>query len=255
LFPSFSAGRAGPAEFKSKSEVLFMPTIINKADARKTVRDASDDMEKAGTNSAAADGQAARGASEASGDTVRNDRVASSRAVTRKNAEAAKQSFQKAAEDLHGTTARSVEAITDVVDASREMSERADEQLARILALRDKTFKELIGRTQRNLSVMIQTGIRLADGYQSIMREWADYTRNAMQCNIVGMNSIMRARAPQDFVAAQSELLNAEVQVMLNSGVRISEATLQVARDAAQNIAERTKQRDQQSSRQASSGP
>ena len=64
-----------------------MPTIINKADARKTVRDASDDMEKAGTNSAAADGQAARGASEASGDTVRNDRVASSRAVTRKNAD------------------------------------------------------------------------------------------------------------------------------------------------------------------------
>jgi hypothetical protein len=42
---------------------------------------------------------------------------------------------------------------------------------------------------------------------------------------------------------------------MLNSGVRISEATLQVARDAAQNIAERTKQRDQQSSRQASFGP
>ena len=232
-----------------------MPTIINKADARKTVRDASDDMEKVGTNSAAADGQAARGASEASGDTVRNDRVASSRAVTRKNAEAAKQSFQKAAEDLHGTTARSVEAITDVVDASREMSERADEQLVRILALRDKTFKELIGRTQRNLGVMIQTGIRLADGYQSIMREWADYTRNAMQCNIVGMNSIMRARAPQDFVAAQSELLNAEVQVMLNSGVRISEATLQVARDAAQNIAERTKQRDQQSPDRLLPGP
>ena len=84
-----------------------MPTIINKADARKTVRDASDDMKKAGTNSAAADGQAARGASEASSDTVHNDRVASSRAVTRKNAEAAKQSFQKAAEDLHGTLGRS----------------------------------------------------------------------------------------------------------------------------------------------------
>ena len=41
-----------------------MPAIINKADARKTVRDASDDMEKAGTNSAAADGQTAHDASE-----------------------------------------------------------------------------------------------------------------------------------------------------------------------------------------------
>ena len=218
-----------------------MPTIINKADARKTVRDASDDMEKAGTNSAAADGQAARGASEASGDTVRNDRVASSRAVTRKNAEVAEQSLQKAAVDLHGTTACSVEAITDIVDATHEMSEQADEQLAQMLALRDKAFKELAGRTQRNLVVMIQTGTKLADSYQSIMREWADYTRNAMQCNIDGMNRIMRARTPQDLMAAQSELLNAEVRVMLNSGVRISEATLRVARDAAQSIGERTK--------------
>ena len=95
---------------------------------------------------------------------------------------------------------------------------------------------------------MMQTGIKLADGYQSIMREWADYTRNAMQCNIDGMNSIMRARTPQELMAAQSELLNAEVQVMLNSGVKISEATLRVARDAAQSIGERTQQRDQQNS-------
>ena len=40
----------------------------------------------------------------------------------------------------------------------------------------------------------------------------ADYTRKAMQCNIDGMNSIMRARTPQDLIAAQSELLNAEIE-------------------------------------------
>ena len=65
-----------------------------------------------------------------------------------------------------------------------------------------------------------------------------------MQCNIDGLNSIMRARTPQDLMAVQSELLNAEVRVMLNSGVKISEATLRVARDAAQIIGERTRQRN-----------
>jgi hypothetical protein len=218
-----------------------MPTIINKTDTRKTVRDASDDGAKVGTNGSAASRKTAHDASEARSGTVRKDTVASSRAVTRKNAEVAEQSLQKAAVDLHGTTACSVEAITDVVDATHEMSEQADEQLAQMLALRDKAFKELAGRTQRNLVVMIQTGTKLADSYQSIMREWADYTRNAMQCNIDGMNRIMRARTPQDLMAAQSKLLNAEVRVMLNSGVRISEATLRVARDAAQSIGERTK--------------
>ena len=92
---------------------------------------------------------------------------------------------------------------------------------------------------------MIQTGVKLADGFQAIMREWADYTRNAIQCNIDGMDTIMRARTPQDLIAAQSELLNAEVRVMLNSGVRISEATLRVARDAAQSISGQPQQRNQ----------
>jgi hypothetical protein len=85
------------------------------------------------------------------------------------------------------------------------MSEQADEQFARMLALRDKAFEELAGRTQRNLGVMIRIGTRLADGCQSIVRELTDYARNAMQCNTDGMNSLMRARTPRDLVAAQSE--------------------------------------------------
>jgi hypothetical protein len=185
-----------------------MPAIINKTDARKTVRDAGDGKAKAGTNGAAVDSRTAHDASEAGDGTVRKDRVAGSRAVTRENAgEAAEQSLQKAAEDLRGPM----------------------------------ESRELAGRTQQNLGAMIQTGVKLADGFQTIMREWADYTRAAMQCNIDGMNSIMRARTPQDLMTAQRELINAEVQVMLNSGVRISEATLRIASDAVQSIPGRTK--------------
>jgi len=219
-----------------------MPAIINKTDARRTVRDASDGKAKAGINGAAVNRRTAHDASEAGDGTVQKDRVARSRAVTRENAEeAVKQSLQKAAEDLRGPMERSAETVTDVVDATREMSERADEQLARMSALRDEASRELAGRTQQNLGTMIQTGVKLADGFQTIMREWAAYTRDVMQCNIDGMNSIMRARTPQDLRAAQRELMNAEVQVMLNSGVRISEATLRVASDAVQSIAGQTK--------------
>jgi hypothetical protein len=62
------------------------------------------------------------------------------------------------------------------------------------------------------------------------------------------MNSIMRARTPQDLRAAQSELLNAELRVMLNSGVKISEATLRVARNTAESFSERTGQRSEKNS-------
>src|SRR5918993_4753390 len=218
-----------------------MPAIIDKADGRKTVHDASNDLAKTGTNSAAAGRKTAHDASEARGETVRKDIAATNRDVTRKNAEAAEQTLQKATEDLRDTMERSAETVSNVVGASREMSQRADEQLDQMSALRDKAARELASRTQRNLGIMIQTGVKLADGFQAIMREWADYTRNAMQCNIDGMNSIMRARTPQDLMAAQRDLLNAEVRIMLTSGVRISEATIRVAKDAVQSIGERTK--------------
>ena len=223
-----------------------MSVIMNKADARKTVRDASAEVAKSSGDVAGTGRKIAHDASQPGGQPVRKVVEATSRDMTRKNDGAAEQNLRKAAEDLRGTVRDASETVADTADVVRQVTGRATEQLGQMSAMQDKASKELAGRTQQNLGVMMKTGVKLVDGYQAIMREWADYTRNAMQCNIDGMNSIMRARTPQDLIAAQSELLNAEVRVMLNSGVRISEATLRVARDAAQSNAERT--RNQQNS-------
>jgi hypothetical protein len=222
-----------------------MSMIIDKADGRKTVRDASVAMAKSGGDVVPVARKTAHDASQPSGEAVRKVVEATSRDGIRKNAEAAEQNLQKAAEDLRGTIACSAEPADNVADVTRQVSGRAVEQLGQVSAIQDKAFKDVTGRTQQNLGVMMQTGIKLAGGYQSIMREWADYTRNAVQCHIDGMNSIMRARSPQDFMAAQSNLLNAEVHLMLSSSVKISEATARVARDAAQSIGDQTQQRDQ----------
>jgi len=219
--------------------------IINKADARKTVRDASADMAKSGGDVAPVARKTAHDASQPSGEAVRKVVEATSRDGIRKNAEAAEQNLQKAAEELRGTIGRSTESAGNVADVTRQLSGRAVEQLGQVSAIQEKVFKDVTGRTQQNLGVMMQAGIKLAGGYQSIMREWADYTRNAVQCHINGMNSIMRARSPQDFMAAQSNLLNAEMHLMLSSSVKIAEATARVARDAAQSIGDQTQQRDQ----------
>jgi hypothetical protein len=249
-FPRFTSSRADPEKFQT--EESYMSAIINKADAQKTVRDASADVAKSGGDVAAVGRKVAHDASQSTGETVRKVVESTSRDVARKSAEAAEQNLQKAAEDLRGTMGRPAEKAGNVADATRQvagqvagqMTGQAVEQLGQMSAMQDKASKELAGRTHQNLGVMMQTGNKLAEGYQSIMREWAEYTRKAMQCNIDGMNSIMRARTPQDLMAAQSELLNAELRVMLDSGVKISEATLRVARDAAESIGERTRQRN-----------
>ena len=223
-----------------------MSAIMNKADARKTVRDASAEVAKSGGDVADTGRKIAHDASQPSGEAVRKVVEATNRDGIRKNAEAAEQNLQKAAEDLRGTMERSNETAGNVAGAARQVSGWAVEQLGQVSALQEKAFKDVTGRTQQNLGVMMQTGIKLASGYQSIMREWADYTRNAVQCNVDGINSIMRARTLQELMAAQSDLLNAKVQVMLSSRARIAEATARVAKDAAQSISgQPPQQRDQ----------
>ena len=77
----------------------------------------------------------------------------------------------------------------------------------------------------------MQVGGVLAGGFQSILREWADYAQTAARRNVDGVNSLMRARTPQDLASAQSDLLVSEIQLLLDSSIKISEATAHLARD------------------------
>ena len=222
-----------------------MSVIMNKADARKIVRDASAEVAKSGGDVADTGRKIAHDASQSGGQPVRKVVEATSRDMTRKNDGAAEQNLRKAAEDLRGTVRDASETAGDTAEVVRQASGRVVEQLGQVSATQEKAVQDVTGRTQQNLGVMMQTGIKLASGYQSIMREWADYTRNAVQCNVDGINSIMRARTLQDLMAAQSDLLNAKVQVMLSSRAKIAEATARVAKDAAQSISGQPQQRNQ----------
>jgi len=224
-----------------------MPAIINKTDARKAVQDASNAIAKAAANGAAAGRKTAHDASETSGEIVRKDMAAPSRDVTRNIAEAAEYNLQKAAADLRGTMERSAETVGDVAGTARQVSGQSVEQLGQLSAMQDRAVKEIAGRTQQNLDVMIQTGIKLAAGFQAVMRAWADYTLNATQCNIDGMNTILRTRTLQDLMTAQNNLLSAEMRVMLDGSVRITEATSNIAQEVARSIGKQMmQQRDQQ---------
>jgi len=129
--------------------------------------------------------------------------------------------------------------VSEAADASQQMVERAAEEFDQMLIWRIEASKEMIQTTLQNLDVMMRVGSVLAGGSQAILSEWADYAQSAMQRNIDGVNSLMRTHTLQDLASAQSDLLTSELQLLLNSSVRISEATTRLAKDAAQSINDR----------------
>jgi hypothetical protein len=186
-------------------------------------------------------------ASDAAGEVARTSRDTD---VGRKNvrdaAEAGRETIRSGGEAIGKTTERAGEAISQIAgDASQQMAKRAAEQFDQMFTRRIEVSQEVARHAQQNLEVLMQAGGVLASGFQSILREWADYAQSAVQRNVDGVNSLMRARTVQDLASAQSDLLASELRLLLDSSVRISEATAHLARDAAQGINDRTRQAQQ----------
>ena len=216
---SHEAGELLP---ENAAEELMMPDDMGKGTPRKEARDAAGEMART-IRDADAGRKSVRDAAEAS------------REASRSGGEAIRQTAERASE----TASR---IASDAADASQQMAKRSAEQFDQMFTRQIEASQEVTRHAQQNLDVLMQVGGVLAGGFQSILREWADYAQSAARRNVDGVNSLMRARTLQDLASAQSDLLASELHLLLDSSVRISEATARLARDAAQGISDRTQQ-------------
>ena len=215
----------------------------------RTIKDAAEDVTKATHGAAVEAADAGRKVTRDAADTMEKNignGAEAARKTAERGADATRDVAEKSAQALRSTTEKATETAykinSDAAEATKRVTDQATQQFGRVFNLQAKASEEVANRTQQNLDVLLQTSSLLAEGFQSVLREWMDYTQSAVQRNIDGMNTILRARTMQDLLAAQSDLLNAEVQLLLNSSVKVSEVTARVANDAAQKINVATKE-------------
>jgi hypothetical protein len=216
----------------------------------RTVKDAAEDVTRATRSATAEAADTGKKVARDAADTAERGAETAARTAER-GAEVSQNVAEKGAQAFRSTTDKTAEAVSrmtnEAAGATRQVTEQASQQFGRVFSLQAKASEEVANRTQQNLDVLLQTSSLLAEGFQSVLREWMTYTQNAVQRNIDGMNSIMRARTVQDMLAAHSDLLNAEVQLLLDSSVKVSEVTARVANDAASRINGHAKQQARKS--------
>jgi hypothetical protein len=200
----------------------MMPDDTGKGSPRKEVRDAASEMART-SRDADAGRKSVREAAETSREAIRS------------GGEAIRQTPERAS----GTASR---IASDAAGASQQVTQQSAEQFGQMFTRQIEASQEVARHAEQNLDVLMQAGGVLAGGFQSIMQEWTDYTQKAVRRNIDGVSSIMRARTVQDLASAQSDLLTSELHLLLDSSIRISEATARLAGDAAQRINNRTRQ-------------
>lgn len=121
---------------------------------------------------------------------------------------------------------------TEMRGAGRDAMNR----FGQMFSISSQATEEMTKRTSDNFDAIIRCGTVLADGYQSMMREWMNCAQEVTQRNLDGFNALLKAQSIQDLMTLQSDLLRKDMEVLLNGSARISELSGRAAVDAVKQI-------------------
>ena len=121
-----------------------------------------------------------------------------------------------------------LEMVSDVAGQSSN-------QVARSMGLTDGAH-QATEQSSRNIDVIVQSSKAYADAVQSFSREFTTFCRERLDHNIERMDALMRSRTPQEFFAAQSDLLRDNFEGILQSSRRVAQASVGVTDETTRRV-------------------
>jgi phasin family protein len=125
------------------------------------------------------------------------------------------------------------ETSRDAAEAGRRGADEMRHSAKRAGQAASDIYTRSARETAQDLEAAVRYGTVVASGMQTFWQEWIGCAQDVMQRTVAGMQTLMRSRSPDDFFAAQSELLRDKMQAMVDSGSRLSEVSARIASDAA----------------------
>src|SRR3546814_2299513 len=107
-------------------------------------------------------------------------------------------------------------AAEDASRSARGGAKQAADKVSEAAGMAANGAEEFTAHASNNVAAIMECGPILADGFQSIWREWITCNRNVLSQNVEGLNKIMRSRTINDLLAAQSDLLKSDFQTLID---------------------------------------
>jgi hypothetical protein len=200
-------------------------------------RGAAEDMARAGESTTRRAADAARAIAE---DTAHTGH---------RSADEGMDAGRKAQEAGAEMTQRGAETARDLIGKASEVAGRTGDQFRRAFGLSSEAQGEVVQQTRENMDVIAQCGSVLADGFQSIWREWMGLAQEVASRNAEGVNALLRSRTIPDFYATQSSMLKDNVELVLSRSVKVSEMSARTANDAVRKLTARGEEAAQETRR------
>lgn len=143
----------------------------------------------------------------------------------------------KAGVDFFESTAGAVEQMwRSGFDMASHFADRSSTQVGRSMGLADEEAHQATEQSSRNIDAIVQSSRAYADAVQSISREVSNFCRERLDRNLERMNALMRSRTPQEFIAAQSDLLRDNFEGILQSSRRVAQASVGATDDSTRRV-------------------
>ncbi len=92
---------------------------------------------------------------------------------------------------------------------------------------------------QENVEAMMECASTVAKGFEQIASENADYAKKQMETGTDKVQALGKAKTPQEFFEAQSELMRTTMETHIGQVNKVSDMFVAMSRDAAQPLSKR----------------
>jgi hypothetical protein len=120
-------------------------------------------------------------------------------------------------------------------DAAARIAERAFGQFTRVFGVvTGDNGQQATQQSARNVEAILHSSPILADGVQTISREWLTFVQNRAERNMERLETLANCRSVQDCIAAHTELVRDHLQDLLQTTKRVAEVSTRMADEAVQ---------------------
>lgn len=132
------------------------------------------------------------------------------------------------------------EAGDKSMDSAIQLVEESTARIGRMFDFSLRVSEEATKHATLNMDVLMRCGTIVTQGWQAILHEWINTTRETAQKNMSDLEELMNCRSVDALLSCQSSILRNRIETLHDSNIRISEVSTQVASDTAKRISELT---------------
>ena len=178
--------------------------------------------------------QAEKDMAEAGHETTR--RAAGHAAQTaRTMSDAAERSARAGADVLQRNSEQMRQTLEMGSDTAARMAERAFGQFTRVFGVvTGNGAQQATQQSARNVEAILHSNAIIADGVQTIAREWFTFVQHRAERNMETFEALTSCRSVQDCIAIQTDLVRDNLEDLLQTTKRVAEVSTRMADQAVQ---------------------